>query len=288
MAPIERKKPNGSFDCSVDALPGHQREAGDAAQERGEKERDHDPGEPEEGADHRQHLDVAVAEPLDAADGEPDRVHRQDHAGADRGSDQRPGQADPAHQRLHQEADRDPRDGDAVGQDEVLEIDQRERDHGGAEDRGDQRAPARAEAQVAGEEERSGGGFDHRVAPPDRARAVAAAAAQQEEREDGDVVAGADPRAAAGAARRRQHRGDAARQSMDDDVEVAARDQAENGGVDREREGERHRSSHPPTEARTTFLMVTRPSRYLSIGMLSSEPWMPRTSSPASTNGEKP
>ena len=90
----------------------------------------------EEGADHGQHLDVAEPHAFDAAEELPDARHDEQDAGADERALQRAGERTPGEQGLRGERQGEAGQGDPVGQQEVFDVDRRERHQRGAEEGG--------------------------------------------------------------------------------------------------------------------------------------------------------
>jgi hypothetical protein len=188
----------------------------------------------EDGRSHRApEIEAEHARELDVAHPHPARVeHRGDEEepAARHGGDGRLGQ-EVAVERGDGDHGRDGgRPRDAIGDDPMVEIDQRDRDEG----RDEQQAQDDAHGVVLGGDdggvERAGGQLDERVARRDRGAAVVALAPQGEPRDDRDVVDRPQLRAAARAARARMAQRLAPRQAVDDDVEERSDDQAADGG----------------------------------------------------------
>ena len=135
---------------------------------------------------------------------------------------------------------------DAVGQDEVVEIDERAEDERAGEEEVDGRLEGPAMDEPEDGEERAGEQLDEEVARGDGRLAVAALAVEDEPGEQGEVVPGGDGVVAGGAMRAGPDDGFVARDAPDADVEEAAdaepgeEDEDRNGGVGLWRKG-RHR-----------------------------------------------
>jgi hypothetical protein len=156
---------------------------------------------------------------------------REEDAAADRGREQpldlarrieRGAEHQPEHRRGRRQA---------VGDDAVVEVDQRDRH----EER-DEHEPEHELGDVAvvhggdGEPQERRDELDRRVAAADRDAAVAAPTAQEQPGDDRHVVVRAHRRAAARARRARRDEREAGRQAIRDDVEERADDEPEEGG----------------------------------------------------------
>src|SRR5256714_3024523 len=120
--------------------------------------------------------------------------------------------------------------GDAVGDDAVLEVDQRRRHEQQDEHDAERDSGGRVAGQHRTYAQRGRHRLDERVALGDRGRAAAAAAAQQQVGDDRDVVVRLDRRTAGGAVRAGRHERLVSRQAVCDDVQERPHDGAQETG----------------------------------------------------------
>lgn len=253
-------------------------------------------GEAEKGGDHGQELDVAEAHAFAVAEGLIDPADdEQEEGGGDDGEEAAEdevlgaGKKDVAlvatgsgggdvHAAVkeeivfvgaeedgvgagEEEAEEDAGQGEGVGEEVVLPIDDEERDEEEAEEGGSdthkqstQDAPVHVGAHLsvvfigyanngvgAGEKEpEASSELDGGVAPRDGCVAIAAVCAEGNEREEGNVVVPADGVAAVGAVRARGDDGLAGGKAGDEDVQEAAEKEAQEGCWEGEGEQRRH------------------------------------------------
>ena len=144
--------------------------------------------------------------------------------------------------------------GEDVGDDVVLEVDQRDRDEQQDHDDRQPDVLVGAEAQHAGGAQHAGDGLDDRVLRRDVRPARAAAPAQPQPPEHRDVVVGLDRRAARGTRRRRVQQRLAARQPVGHHVEEGADDRSEDRGY-----RGRHTDAHRACSVADMVRMMRRP-----------------------------
>ncbi len=89
---------------------------------------------------------------------------------------------------MRDEDDGEGRQDDPVGKDPPLDVDRRERDQDGAEERGEERLAGEPEPEEAGGDEKRRDELDGEVADADRGSAAPAAAAENDVGDERDVV----------------------------------------------------------------------------------------------------
>jgi hypothetical protein len=133
---------------------------------------------------------------------------------------------------LHKKAEENARQGELVGKEKVLGVDQRKGDEEGAEERGNSGSGRHAETQDAANEEYRCQRFNGRITRRDRCTARAAATAQKEIAQERYVVPRPYWRTAPHAAGARHGEGHLPRDSVDEDIEEAPDQQAQDGGIE--------------------------------------------------------